>query len=214
MNAIVVGCGRVGAQLATLLSEAGHNVSVIDHYPEAFQQLGRAFDGQTLKGVGFDEDILAEAGAEDCDVLAAVTNNDNTNLMTAEVARRIFGVEHVIARLFDTKREKTYTQLGIDFSCGTSLVTEDIFTKIQSRHGHHVDSFGDFELLHFTLNLPDGKSVPCAQFEQAHDMRVVSYEHEDQSYLPGEASILADGDFVLGCIARDRLDDLAPFMKG
>ena len=119
MNIIVVGCGRVGSHLATLLSDDGHNVSVIDRRADSFAALGHDFNGTTVKGVGFDEEVLQEAGVEDCDVVAAVTSNDNTNLMVAEVARRIFGVKHVITRLYAPKREKTYTQLGIDFACGS-----------------------------------------------------------------------------------------------
>ena len=107
MNIIVVGCGRVGSCLATLLSDDGHNVAVVDRSPAAFTALGHDFDGVTIKGVGFDEEVLIDAGIEECDVVAAVTSSDNANLMIAEVARRIFGVKHVIARLYSPKREKT-----------------------------------------------------------------------------------------------------------
>ncbi|MEG1561702.1 MAG: NAD-binding protein, partial [Raoultibacter sp.] len=98
-NVIVVGCGRVGSQLASMLSENDSNVCVIDRRAEAFINLGRDFNGSTLQGVGFDEETLLKAGVEECDVVAAVTQLDNTNLMVAEVASRLFGVPHVIARL-------------------------------------------------------------------------------------------------------------------
>ncbi len=224
VHIIVVGCGRVGAELATQLSEAGHSVAIIDRYPEAFGALGRSFAGQTVKGIGFDEDVLQAAGIEDADVLAAVTSNDNANLMVAEVARRIFGVKHVIARLFQPKRARAYTQLGIDYSCGTALVTEEIFTKIQSKHGHHIDSFGDFELIRFALHLdrpvPQGSpkgtrpSILCVEFEQENDMRVVAFEHRNQTHLPGKLSLLYDGDIVVGCVPRANLAAFAHNMKG
>ena len=121
-NVIVVGCGRVGSSLATMLSSNGRNVCVIDTKADAFSALGRNFNGATLQGLGFDEGVLVRAGIEDCDVVAAVTSNDNTNLMVVEVARRIFGVEHAIARLYNTNRERAYGQLGIDYVCGTSLI--------------------------------------------------------------------------------------------
>ena len=120
MNIIVVGCGRVGSHLATLLSEDGHNVSVIDRNADSFKNLGRDFNGRIVRGIGFDESALLDAGIDEADVIAAVTSNDNANLMIAEVARRIYEVPHVISRLYEARREKTYAQLGIDFACGSS----------------------------------------------------------------------------------------------
>lgn len=145
-NVIVVGCGRVGSQLANMLSDNGSNVCVIDRSADAFANLGRNFNGSTLQGVGFDEDTLVKAGVDDCDVVAAVTQLDNTNLMVAEVASRLFGVPHVIARLYNPDHERAYMQLGIDYVCGTSLVAEDVFSKVVSGHGAHIDTFGEFEV--------------------------------------------------------------------
>ena len=108
MNIIVVGCGRVGSHLATLLSEDGHNVSVIDRNADSFKNLGRDFNGRIVRGIGFDESALLDAGIDEADVIAAVTSNDNANLMIAEVARRIYEVPHVISRLYEARREKTY----------------------------------------------------------------------------------------------------------
>ena len=152
-NVIVVGCGRVGSQLANMLSDNGSNVCVIDRNADAFANLGRNFNGSTVQGLGFDEETLIKAGVEDCDVMAAVTQFDNTNLMVAEVGSRLFGVPHVIARLYNPDHERAYMQLGIDHVCGTSLVAEDVFSKIVSGHGAHIDTFGEFELLRFTLDL-------------------------------------------------------------
>ena len=141
-NVIVVGCGRVGSQLANMLSDNGNNVCVIDKNVNAFANLGRNFNGSTVQGVGFDEETLVKAGVEDCDVMAAVTQFDNTNLMCAEVGSRLFGVPHVIARLYNPDHERAYMQLGIDYVCGTSLVAEDVFSKVVSGHGAHLDTFG------------------------------------------------------------------------
>ena len=163
-NVIVVGCGRVGSQLANMLSDNGSNVCVIDRSADAFANLGRNFNGSTLQGVGFDEDTLVKAGVDDCDVVAAVTQLDNTNLMVAEVASRLFGVPHVIARLYNPDHERAYMQLGIDYVCGTSLVAEDVFSKVVSGHGAHIDTFGEFEVLRFSLDLSsrEGKRTEWA----------------------------------------------------
>jgi len=136
MNIVVVGCGRVGSQLATMLSVEGHNVVVIDRDENAFRRLGGTFNGVTIKGLGFDEEVLEEAGIREADALAAVTDLDNTNLMTVEVARKIFGVPHAVARLYNPGRERTYQLLDLDYVCGTTIVAESMMEKIKAGHGH------------------------------------------------------------------------------
>ena len=218
MNIIVVGCGRVGSHLASLLSEDGHNVSVVDRSAEAFRGLGRDFNGRTIKGLGYDTDVLEEAGVEEADVLAAVTSNDNSNLMTAEVARRLFDVSHVITRLYEYRREDTYMKLGIDYACGTTLVAEEIFSKIQSGHGSHIDTFGDFELIRFALALDEqageGTGVPCAELEKPYGARIVAFDRGGRSEMPGRDSVLRDGDIILACVPRDSFADFSRYMRG
>jgi trk system potassium uptake protein TrkA len=213
MNIIVVGCGRVGSHLATLLSEDGNNVSIIDRDNEAFKNLGRTFNGRMVRGIGFDEDVLTDAGIDECDVLAAVTSSDNANLMTAEVARRIFNVPHVITRLYESRREKTYMQLGIDFSCGTTLVAEEIFAKIQSGHGSHIDTFGNFELARCAVNLEDDETLVCQDLESAYGARVVAIEHNDQTELADRKSVLHDGDVAIICVPRENYGALSQFIR-
>ena len=207
MNIIVVGCGRVGSHLATLLSEDGHNVSVIDRNADSFKNLGRDFNGRIVKGVGFDESALMEA------VIAAVTSNDNANLMIAEVSRRIYEVPHVITRLYEARREKTYAQLGIDFACGTTLVAEEIFSKIQSGHGHHIDTFGDYELARFAFNFEDDVTMTVDELEQDYDARVIAVEHDDETTLPAPDAILHDGDVAIVCVAREDYGRLSRFIR-
>lgn len=213
MNIIVVGCGRVGSHLATLLSEDGHNVSVIDRNADSFKNLGRDFNGRIVRGIGFDESVLVDAGIEEADVIAAVTSNDNANLMIAEVARRIYEVPHVITRLYEARREKTYAQLGIDFACGTTLVAEEIFSKIQSGHGHHIDTFGSYELARFAFNFEDDTTMSCSELEKDYDARVVAVEHDDETILPTQDTILHDGDVAIVCVARDDFGRLSRFIR-
>ena len=207
-NVIVVGCGRVGSQLASLLSENGNNVCVIDRDPQAFRNLGRNFDGLTVRGVGFDEEVLNHAGAAECDVLAAVTQYDNTNLMVAEVASRLCGIPHVIARLYNPDHERAYMQLGIDYVCGTSLVAEEVFSKVVSGHGAHIDTFGEFEVLRFSLDLSsrEGKrTIRVGELERDHDIRIIAFERGDgsASSIPNKESVLYQGDSVLACVRHE-----------
>ena len=207
-NVIVVGCGRVGSQLANMLSDNGNNVCCIDKNPDAFPNLGRNFNGSTVQGVGFDEDVLIRAGVEECDVLAAVTQLDNTNLMCAEVANHLFGVPHVISRLYNPDHERAYMQLGIDYVCGTSLVAEDVFSKIVSGHGSHIDTFGEFEVLRFTLDLSsrdNAKTIRVSELERDHEVRIIAFERADgsASSIPTPDSLLYAGDSILACVRHD-----------
>lgn len=207
-NVIVVGCGRVGSQLANMLSDNGNNVCVVDRNPDAFSNLGRNFNGSTVQGVGFDVDVLQRAGVEECDVLAAVTQLDNANLMCAEVASRLFDVPHVIARLYNPDHERAYMQLGIDYVCGTSFVAEDVFSKVVAGHGAHVDTFGECEVLRFSLDLSsceNKRTIRVSDLERDHEVRIVAFERGDgsASSIPTSESVLYHGDTVLACVRHD-----------
>ena len=216
-NVIIVGCGRVGSQLATLLTNSGHNVCVVDRDAEAFANLGRSFNGATVQGIGFDEETLIKAGVEECDVVVAATQLDNTNLMIAEVARRIFDVPHAIARLYNPEHERAYMQLGLDYVCGTSLVAEECFAKVNSGVGHHLSAFGDFEILQFSLNLRrvNKDSIRASDLERDHGIRIIAFERSDgsASSIPAKDSVLFNGDSVLACVRHDLVDSFSKYMQ-
>ena len=113
MHVVIVGCGRVGSALARGLVEGGHSVAIIDRKPEAFARLGPDFGGQIIVGIGFDREILISAGIEHADSVAAVTNGDNSNILIARVARENFGIDKVVARIYDPQRAAVYQRLGI-----------------------------------------------------------------------------------------------------
>lgn len=216
-NVIVVGCGRVGSRLSNMLSDNGSNVCVIDRNPDAFANLGRGFNGATLQGVGFDEDLLMQAGAADCDVVAAVTQSDNANLMVAEVASRLCGVPHVIARLYNPDHERAYMQLGIDYVCGTSLVAEETFSKVVAGHGSHLDTFGEFEVLRFSLDLSwrDKRTIRVSEVERDHNVRIIAFERGDgsASSIPTKDSILYHGDTVLACVRHELIGQFSRYIQ-
>lgn len=113
MRVVVMGCGRVGAALASELDAAGYEVVVIDREPEAFDRLPDGFAGRTVSGVGFDRAVLEEAGLRDAIAFAAVSSGDNSNIIAARVARETFGIDRVIARIYDAGRAEVYERLGI-----------------------------------------------------------------------------------------------------
>ena len=139
MYVIIVGCGRVGSELAKLLSAEGHDLVVIDKNPIAFDRLGGTFNGLTLVGNGFSLSLLKQAGIEKADAFCAVTNGDNTNLVSAQAAKKIFKVPKVIARVYDPQRAHIYKALGLDIISGTILFAAMLRDKIiESRFSSYL----------------------------------------------------------------------------
>lgn len=210
MNIIIVGYGRVGASLASLLG-ASNSVSVVDNDPEAISKVDQEFIGRAVLGVGYDEDALIKAGIEECDALAVVTSSDNVNLMTSEVARQLFGVPHVIARLISPDRFGVYKQLGLDYVCDTEIVAEEIAAKIRSHRAHHLDTFGQYEIMSFALKTEEDMTVE--QIESLGDIQVSLIEHEGVVTRAGRHALVSDGDTLLVVAHEDALDELSAYMK-
>jgi trk system potassium uptake protein TrkA len=123
MRLVVLGCGRVGSTLASLMSREGHEVSVLDRDPESFRRLMPEYTGSQVVGLGIDEEALKRAGIEQADAFVAATSGDNTNLMASQIAGQRFGVPRVIARIYDPIRALAYRQFGIDTLCSTTLLS-------------------------------------------------------------------------------------------
>ena len=130
MHVVIVGCGRVGSTLALELIASGHTVAVIDRKSDAFKRLGENFSGLTIAGIGFDRDVLLEAGIDRAQAVAAVTNGDNSNILIARVAREKFGIEKVVARIYDPKRAEIYERLGVATVATVKWTSERILRRI------------------------------------------------------------------------------------
>lgn len=212
MHVIVVGCGRVGSQLANLLSTEGHDVVVIDRDPTAFRRLGSTFNGITIAGMGYDEDILREAGVEKCDAFAAVTQYDNANMMAAEVASKLYGVPRVVARLYNPERERTFQQLGLDYVCGTSMVAQATLDKISEGHGHHLTIRGDIEIIEFIAGPKiDGRMVLDVQMP--NEFRICLVTREGTSFVPWRETILKDRDILLAVVRNTAYEKVKQYMQ-
>lgn len=121
MKVIILGCGRVGSTLARLMLRDGHQVTVVDKNIDAFRRLGPEFKGTTIIGNGTDEETLKKAGVESADVFVAVTNGDNTNIMSVQIAKTKFQVPKPLARIYDPIRACAYQELGVDTICTTLI---------------------------------------------------------------------------------------------
>jgi len=167
----------------------------------------------TVKGLGFDEEVLIEAGIRTADVFAAVTDLDNTNLMAAEVARKIFGVRHAVARLYNPQRERTYQQLDMDYVCGTTLVAEKLLEKIEAGHGHHVQIIGDVEVIEFRAGTGvAGKRVRDIEIE--HQFRVAVLSRGNVTFIPQPETMLQPGDVVIGAVKEEGFTRIERYMEG
>jgi trk system potassium uptake protein TrkA len=130
VHVVVIGCGRVGSELAGSLEKQGHTVAIVDKRKDAFRRLPTGFGGYRIVGFGFDRDTLHEAGIEDAGALAAVTSGDNSNIMSARVARETFQVERVVARIYDPRRAAIYQRLGIPTVATVSWTTDQILRRL------------------------------------------------------------------------------------
>lgn len=126
MNILVIGCGKTGTQLCNELSQRGHDVSVIDSSINSFQNLSDSFNGYTITGVPIDQDVLRQAGAESCDAIAAVSEDDNMNLMVCQLAREVFHVPRMLARIYDPQRGEVFRHFGLQTICPTNLSVDAI----------------------------------------------------------------------------------------
>ena len=190
---------------------------VIDSDRSKFDNLGPNFAGSKLEGVGFDEDILIEAGIEEADVLCAVTDQDNSNLMIAEVGRKIFEVPYVLTRLYNPDRANAYLQLGLDYVCGTTLVADEMYSKIMAARGKFIEAVGEYDLMRFALDLSsiEGNSILVADLERDHEIKIVAFERKSDSLssIPTRESVLYEGDTVVACIKDDLLEEFSIYMS-
>jgi trk system potassium uptake protein len=130
VKVVILGCGRVGSTLATMLDRSGHTVAVIDQSSDSFQRLSPEFGGETIVGNGVDEDVMMRAGIKDADAFVAVTNGDNRNIMASQIAKEIFRVKKVMCRIYDPIREQTYHELGMDTMCPTTMGAQMFFDAL------------------------------------------------------------------------------------
>jgi trk system potassium uptake protein TrkA len=132
VKVVILGCGRVGATLATQLDRAGHIVSVIDSNSDSFQRLGSKFRGEKITGNGVDEELLRSAGIVSADAFIAVTDGDNRNIMASQIAKEIFSVKKVVCRIYDPLRQVTFNEPGLEAICPTTIVSDLLLNALNS----------------------------------------------------------------------------------
>ena len=133
MKVVIMGCGRVGARLASLLEQDGHTATIIDNDPYSFRRLAPDFQGTALIGNGIDEDVLRSAGIEEADAFIALTQGDNRNVMASQIAKHIFNVPRTVCRIYDPLRRDMYAKLGVDTISPTTIFAQILREKLESQ---------------------------------------------------------------------------------
>jgi len=218
MKVIIIGCGRVGEQLARLLVDEGHLVSVIDYDARALERLGPNFKGERIVGVGFDRDVLMKAGIEQADAFAAASASDNVNIVAARIAHNIFHVPRVVARLFDPQRAEIYRRLGMLTISSTTWGAERLRELLTSAELDPIISFGSGEVNVINIDIPShlaGRMVK--DLTVPNEINIVSITRQGAAFIPALGSQFKEGDVAQVAIlasALERFKTLFGFMEG
>jgi trk/ktr system potassium uptake protein len=201
VHIVIMGCGRVGSSLARSLEKRGHTVAVIDMDVEAFRRLGPDFAGKTVKGVGFDREVLLEAGIEQADGFAAVSSGDNSNILSARVVRETFGVHNVVARIYDPGRAEVYERLGIPTVATVRWAADQVLRRLlpAGSEPQWRDPSGSVRLMEVHVDRSwVGRSV--GQIEDATGARVPFLFRMGSGTVPKRSTIFQDGDLVYAAV--------------
>jgi trk system potassium uptake protein TrkA len=192
-----MGCGRVGSGLALELEAAGHTVAVIDQNRESFRRLGPDFNGRTVAGVGFDRDTLLEAGIAEASAFAAVSNGDNSNILAARVARETYGVENVVARIYDAGRAEIYQRLGIPTVATVLWTTDQIMRRLvpAGSRSEWRDASGLVQLCEVHVD-SSWYGRPASLVEKLTSARLAFITRLGEGLIPDENTVLQEGDLV------------------
>ncbi|GAB3299432.1 TrkA family potassium uptake protein [Epidermidibacterium keratini] len=205
MHIVIMGCGRVGSSLARRLDSLGHSVAVIDQNAEAFRRLGSDFRGDQVKGPGFDRETLVAAGIEKAEAFAAVSSGDNSNIISARVAREIFGVRRVVARIYDPKRAEVYERLGIPTVATVPWTADRLFSELMATQSEQVwrDPSGAIALARIAFDEAwVGRKL--REFEEQTGLRAAFLNRFGQAVLPTESTVLQHGDALYALVAEER----------
>jgi trk system potassium uptake protein len=210
VHIVIMGCGRVGSSIAHILEDLGHSVAVIDQDPDAFRKLSPGFKGSKVTGIGFDRDVLIEAGIERADAFAAVSSGDNSNVIAARVVRESFGVDRVVARIYDPRRAEVYQRLGIPTVATVRWTADQMLRKLLPEGAQPLwrDPTGAIVLadVAYDDHWLGEKATALEEFARA---RIAFISRLGEAKMPGPGTVLQEGD-VLHVIAEDSdLDRIA-----
>jgi trk system potassium uptake protein TrkA len=197
MYTIIVGCGRVGSELAILLSGRGHDVTIIDHVGSSFSHLDPAWRGRTIEAEAMAEGVLQRAGIEQAQALASVTNSDAVNAVVAHVAATVYGVPSVVSRNYDPRWRALHEAMGLRMVSSTAWGAQRVEELLESRRLRPVFSAGNGEIELYELDVPEAwEGRALSELVSGLDSTVISVTHGGRAVAPGPGSVLHAGDLV------------------
>ena len=210
MHFVIMGCGRVGSTLAHILEDRANSVAVIDQNPEAFRKLRSSFKGSRVTGMGFDRDVLIQAGIEEADAFAAVSSGDNSNILAARVARESFGIDRVAARIYDPRRAEVYQRLGIPTVATVRWTADQMLRKLLPEGAEPLwrDPTGKIALAEVAFS--DrwlGEKVKA--IELATGTRIAFLDRLGEAMIPAPGTVLQEGDVLHVIAHEDELDRIS-----
>ncbi|MFN2522829.1 MAG: TrkA family potassium uptake protein [Mycobacteriales bacterium] len=207
MHVVIMGCGRVGSALARGLEKLGHSVAVIDRDPGAFRRLAADFAGAKVTGIGFDRDTLLEAGIDRADAFAAVSSGDNSNIIAARVARETFGIDNVVARIYDANRAAVYQKLGIPTVATVRWTADQVIRRLipEGLLSEWRDPSGKVVLAEVAV-APEWVGEKVTRLEQVTGARVAMLTRLGDGMLPLPQTLVQEGDLVHVMVEWSRID--------
>ncbi len=204
MHIVIMGCGRVGSTIAHILEDQDHSVAVIDQDPDAFRKLTASFKGSKITGIGFDRDVLIEAGIEHADAFAAVSSGDNSNVISARVVRESFGIERVVARIYDPRRAEVYQRLGIPTVATVRWTADQMLRKLLPEGAESLwrDPTGAIVLAEVAYS-DHWLGEKVTALEESARARIAFIARLGEAMIPVPGTVLQEGD-VLHVVAEDR----------
>jgi len=197
VHVVIMGCGRVGSALAKSLESKSHSVAIIDRDATAFRRLSTDFSGERITGVGFDRDTLVEAGIERAGGFAAVSSGDNSNIIAARVARETFGVENVVARIYDSRRAEVYQKLGIPTVATVRWTADQVMRRLlpAGTLSEWRDPSGQVALAEVAVS-PDWIGHKVSRLEELSRARVALITRLGNGLVPHPGTVVQEGDLV------------------
>jgi trk system potassium uptake protein len=204
VHIVIMGCGRVGSTIAHILEDQEHSVAVIDQDPDAFRKLTASFKGSKITGIGFDREVLIEAGIEHADAFAAVSSGDNSNVIAARVARESFGVSRVVARIYDPRRAEVYQRLGIPTVATVRWTADQMLRQLLPEGAEPLwrDPTGAIVLAEVAYS-DHWLGEKATALEESARTRIAFISRLGEAMIPGPSTVLQEGD-VLHVITEDR----------
>jgi trk system potassium uptake protein TrkA len=215
VHVVIGGCSRVGIQLTVDLSRRGHTLSIIDKDPSAFERLPPGFEGQTIVGMAFDRETLEEAGIREAGAFIAATNGDNSNIVSARIAREAYGVDRVVARIYDPRRAEIYRRLGIKTVAGVQWVTSEITDMLFHGIEHTELAIGNGEMVLLRIDIGANLAGTLVKnLGEAGRATVIAVDRMGKPIIPNSDATFQEGDIAHIIVTRDAIETLRKKIDG